>query len=93
MANMDDTHPFLLQLLITRDIAAAPVSTAELMDRYDVSERTVKRHIREARHMGAELVAERHADGYRWRCTNWPAIERNTTRWIELEERRDLRSA
>lgn len=75
-----------------RDLAHEPLSTADLMSRYDVTERTVKRMIAEARHLGADIGSERRGRRYVWRVRNWPAIERITTRWIELEERRDLRA-
>lgn len=94
-----ENDPLLTQLLITRLLGTQPEtwSTRDLRLHFDISERQVKRHIAEARHMGAEIVSGRHRGmtgqlEYVWTCTNWADVSFITERWIELQQKRDLRS-
>lgn len=64
-----------------------------LADYFNVSDRTLKRMIAEARELGAELKAERTIEGgYWWYCRNWNVIDERglLERWIELEESRSV---
>lgn len=75
-----------------------PRTKERLMDTMGVSERTLKRRIAEARHLGVELSARRLetnengrlAGPYYWEVINAAAIEPQLTRWLSLERARTL---
>lgn len=75
-----------------------PRTKARMMEMMGVSERTLKRRIAEARHLGVGLSARRmevNEDGrlsgpYYWEVTNSPDIEEQLTRWLALERARTL---
>lgn len=75
-----------------------PRTRERMMEAMGVSERTLKRRIAEARHLGVELSARRmeiNENGrlsgpYYWEVVNAPAIEQQLTRWLSLERTRTL---
>jgi len=84
-------NPLLLTLNLIRDIALYTTETTEaLCDEYGISDRTFKRHIEEARHLGADLQAVKTGKHWVWVCNNWSDIEQRVNTWHELETQRDL---
>jgi len=85
-------NPLLTTLVIVREIATAQGSmgTADLVDRFGLSERSVKRYIAEARHLGADLQSRRASGRYVWHVDNWEQIRSRLTTWMELEQSRTL---
>lgn len=90
---MTDRNPLLTTLHIIRSIGTWRPTATWLTDHYEISDRTLKRHLAEAQQLGADLRSVKRNDGhYHWECTNWERLEATgrLTRWIELEESRSL---
>jgi hypothetical protein len=88
-----DTNPHLTTLYVTRSIGEEQPTSEWLCTYYGLSPRTLKRHIEEARHLGAKLKAVRMMDRrFHWTCENWPQIHARglLAKWIELEEQRQI---
>lgn len=75
-----------------------PRTKERMMDAMGVSERTLKRRIAEARHLGVELTARqievnergKLTGPYYWEVTNAPEIQAQLNRWLALERARTL---
>lgn len=65
-------------------------SSATLETMHSVSVATLKRHIREARLLGADIVAVRAGKGWAFDLKNGPVVMPLCKKWIELERRRSL---
>lgn len=90
---MRNTNPLLTTLYIIRSIGTWRPTAAWLRDHYEISDRTLKRHLTEAQNLGAELRPVKLNDGrYHWECANWETLEYSgrLNRWISLEEERKL---
>lgn len=85
------SNPLLTTLYLIRE-CENPATAEELRERLDVSDRTLKRMIVEAKELGADLQSCRIEGGYYWVCRNWDQLQRRglLARWIELEESRSL---
>ena len=87
------SNPLLITLEILVTLAKMPTSTSELMTKFGISQAGVKRHIAEARLIGADIVSVKSTGVSRYELRNWPAISRRTEMWAQLERERDLREA
>lgn len=84
--------PLLITLNIINDICDDSFSSAWLAKRYGLSDRTFKRHIDEARHLGAVLKPYNTGGAWYWECENADQLRESgrLARWIALEKERDL---
>lgn len=85
------------RLLTTLEIIAAlgdaPATVAELQAQFgDMSIATLKRHIAEARLLGADIASLKSGKSWNYQLNNKADIRVRLARWIELERTRDLTS-
>lgn len=93
---MTDQNPLLTTLYVTRSIGENQPTAEWLCRYYEISDRTLKRYLDEARHLGAQLVPVKMMDGrYHWTCENWNEIQQRGLlgRWIQIEEEREKLTA
>jgi predicted DNA-binding transcriptional regulator YafY len=67
---------------------ACSSSTLETM--HSVSVATLKRHIQEARSLGADIASLRAGKGWAFELKNGPVVMPLCKKWIELERNRSL---
>jgi hypothetical protein len=84
-------NPHLLTLRIVSSLAGGDQAPAEIMEREGISSATLKRHIADARDLGAAIVSVKKASRSYYRLDNYDTIKRRLNSWIELETTRDLR--
>lgn len=77
-------------LQIVEFLNDGPQSSAVLEARYGIGVATLKRHIAEARHLGADIVSRRDGKGWKFHLQNGPAVITLCRRWLELEHARTL---
>ncbi len=89
-----ETTNFMQTLYVIRAIIrGTPGNTSEeLCAHFRISDRTLKRHIAEARQLGADIKACRVDGRWIWECQNSDELKKGgkLDRWIELEESRSL---
>ena len=93
---MADPNPHLTQLYVVRSIGENQPTAEWLCRYYGISDRTLKRYIEEARHLGAKLAPLKMMDGrYHWTCENYAQIQQRglLARWIQIEEERETIAA
>lgn len=87
-------NPLLQQLEIVeslRDAGYSGLSARELCERHGVSLATLKRYIKELRHLGAGIKSVGGgACPWVYRLTNWDAMSKTVTAWLRLERARSL---
>lgn len=86
-------NPLLLTLQITQMMVNSGQCSAEFLSTYlGISDRTLKRHIASARHLGADIRPFRAGRHWIYECVNRDDIKKlgRLQRWIELEESRTL---
>jgi hypothetical protein len=83
-------NPLLTTLEIVHFLSAGSASLSEIVTRFDSSPAGVKRHLAEARTLGAVVVSSKAGASWAYTLQNWPAIEARTLRWIDLERSRTL---
>ena len=86
-------NPLLLTLKITQMIVNSGECSAEFLATHlGISDRTLKRHIAAARHLGADIKPFRAGRHWIYECTNRDDLLRSgkLQRWIDLEESRSL---
>lgn len=91
MATTADT--FRTLTLVELICANRGISSAELADRLQVSDRQVKRSIAWAKELGADIRPTRGAatdGGYGWVCYNKLAIRPRLDAWLSLERAQTL---
>jgi len=69
-----------------------PCSAATLMTMHTVSVATLKRHIAEARLLGADVASVKVGASWSFELLNGPKVMPLCKRWIELERGRTLLS-
>jgi hypothetical protein len=84
-------NPHLITLRIVSSLAGGDQAPAEIMEREGISSATLKRHIADARDLGAAIVSVKKASRFYYRLDNYDTIKRRLNSWIELETTRDLR--
>lgn len=79
----------LMDIGISEWMDYAPLSTAELLQRHEISERTFRRHVEEARELGAALRSERDPDdgSYYWHCDNFEELYDELRALLTFERR------
>jgi predicted DNA-binding transcriptional regulator YafY len=83
-------------LLTTLEIISAltvdSASASELQATFGVSIATLKRHIAEARDLGADILSIKSGKTWTYSLQNSHQVRARLNRWIELERSRDLTS-
>lgn len=72
--------------VLTRDTASA----SELQATFGISIATLKRHIAEARSLGADILSIKSGTTWTYVLQNSAQVRTRLNRWIELERTRDL---
>ena len=80
----------LTTLEICNTLTYQNATSCDLKDRYSLSQRTLLRHIKEARHLGAKIESEKIDGVYYWTLHNADAIQPNLQTWRALEKGRSL---
>lgn len=84
-------NPLLTTLEIVAALCARPSSAAELQAAFgNIGIATLKRHIAEARLLGADIESVKNGKASLYQVNNPDAIQARLQRWIELEKTRDL---
>lgn len=87
---MSNQNQLLEILEIVEMLAEKNASVAEIQAKFDISFPTIRRHIAEARHFGADIESIRQGAGWVYTLKNWPACKKIVMRWIELERNRSF---
>ena len=87
---MSNSNQLLEILEIVEMLGEKNASVAEIQTKFDISFPTIRRHIAEARHFGADIESIRQGAGWVFKLKNWPACQKIVTRWIELERNRSF---
>lgn len=82
-------NPLLDTLTIVDTLRAGDATAADLAALLDVSPATLKRHIAEARHLGAVIESVRGAGGWRYVLRNSAKL-RHLDAWLRLERTRGV---
>jgi DNA-binding transcriptional ArsR family regulator len=81
----------LLEILEIADMLANKnASVTDIQAKFDLSLPTIRRHIAEARHLGADIESIRQGSGWVYTLKNGPQIDVKLKRWLELERNRSL---
>jgi len=83
-------NPLLITLEIIQTLDVRSASAADLMTKFSVSVAGLKRHISEARLLGAKIESVRFGKGWVYLLTNKDAVRVKAHQWIQLERQRDL---
>lgn len=78
-----------LEIIDTLNLYGA-CSSITLETMHSVSSATLKRHIQEARSLGADIVAARSGKGWVFELKNGLVVMPLCKKWIELERKRSL---
>lgn len=87
---MNTTNPLLTTLEIIEAIGTESASTSDLQARFEISVATLKRHLAEARLLGADIQSIRTGTSWMYHLKNNDAVRVRVAQWIELERTRDL---
>lgn len=85
-------NPLLDTLTIIDTLRSGDATAADLASLLDVSPATLKRHISEARHLGAVIESVRGAGGWRYVLRNSAKL-RHLDSWLRLERARNTAGA
>jgi len=84
-------NPLLTTLEIVASLADHPASAADLQARFGgISLATLKRHLSEARTLGAQVSSFKSGKAWSYRLDNYEDIRARLHRWIDLEQTRNL---
>lgn len=83
-------RPILQILKIIETISRFPASSETIGRQFDISPATVKRHVVEARQIGADIRSVRLGGGWVYELRNPEVVMARVKLWIDLEEKRDL---
>lgn len=86
-------NPLLVTLKMIERLSHGQQSAAALGAEFGLSPVSVKRHIAEARVLGAAVRSVRAAGGWVYELQDAARVIERTRRWIELETVRDVREA
>lgn len=86
-------NPLLVTLRMIERLSHGPQSAAALGAEFGLSPIGVKRHVREARVLGAAVRSVRGPGGWNYELQDAARVIERTRRWIELESVRDVREA
>lgn len=85
-------NPLLTTLRIIETLGIQSASATELQNKFSVSVATLKRHLGEARLLGADIEAHKFGKSWCYLLKNKDEVRGRVHTWIELETTRDLRS-
>lgn len=89
-----DTNPLLTTLRIIERLANHDTSAEQLAFLFDCSGPTLVRHIKEAKHMGADIVSKpvssQGSKVWLYHLSNWSACSDRVRLWITLETERTV---
>ncbi len=83
-------NPFLTTLEIISALSDADATAAQMQTQFDLSIATLKRHIAEARHLGAKIESVKLGKISTYTLQNSQEVTARLDRWLELERSRDL---
>jgi hypothetical protein len=83
-------NPLLITLEIIQTLDAQSASAADLMNKFSISVAGLKRHITEARLLGAKIESVRFGKGWVYLLTNKDDVRVKVGQWVKLERERDL---
>lgn len=83
-------NPLLTTLEIIEALGIQSASAADLMTKFDLSVATLKRHVSEARLLGARIESVRFGKGWVYVLANKDDVKVRVNQWIQLERKRDL---
>lgn len=83
-------NSLLTTLEIISILSHRPSTAAELQSFYPISIATLKRHLAEARHLGADIESVKSGKTSTYHLRNADQVSKRLQRWIELERSRDL---
>lgn len=84
-------NPHLETLLMVKTLVDyGQCSAATLQTMGGMSSATLKRYVRDARLLGADIVSVSRGGVPVYECVNVPAIKQRLLRWIDLEQKRSL---
>jgi predicted DNA-binding transcriptional regulator YafY len=83
-------NPLLTTLEIISALSRTDSTAAELQSQFDLSVATLKRHLAEARHLGAKIESVKLGNVSTYTLRNGPEVSTRLDRWLELERSRDL---
>lgn len=75
----------LVTLNIVIKLSSSNVSVKELACEFSLSVPTIKRHLAEARHLGADIVSVKVGSSSSYRLLNWSQIQKRVITWHALE--------
>lgn len=86
-------NPLLTTLEIVAALGDSPMTAVELQAQFgDMSIATLKRHIAEARLLGADIESVKSGKSWNYHLNNKADVRVRLARWLELERSRDLTS-
>ena len=83
-------NPLLTTLEIISALSGADATAAQLQTQFNLSIATLKRHIAEARHLGAKIESVKLGKVSTYTLRNSQEVTARLDRWLELERSRDL---
>ena len=84
-------NPLLTTLEIIAALGDRPSTAAELQAQFGaISIATLKRHINEARQLGADIQSVKSGKFWCYQLNNEKDVRVRLARWLELEKSRDL---
>ena len=86
-------NPLLQILRMIEALSRTDSSSETLCKQLNASPATVKRYLVEARELGADIRSVRVGPSWVYELRNADSVMPLTMRWIDLEEKRDLRSS
>lgn len=85
-------NPLLQILRMIETLSHIDASAETLCKQLNASPATVKRYLNEARELGADIRSVRCGAAWVYELRNSESVMPRTLRWIDLEEKRDLRT-
>ena len=82
----------IIHALGDTDGFACDYTSGALCEEFGVSLATLKRHIAEARHLGAAIESYREGGASYYRLKNWTACKERVNTWINLMEKDNVLS-
>lgn len=83
-------NSLLTTLEIISSLSRSPSTAAELQALFQISIATLKRHLAEARDLGADIESIKVGKASTYHLRNAAQVSKRLDRWIELERARDL---
>lgn len=85
-----DKNPLLTMLRVVDSLNKSDITAADLMLKHGLTGITLKRYIRDAKSMGADIVSVKCDGKSYYHLNNYANIKKILNKWIELEEKRSF---